>query len=177
VRASNPLGTFVPSHEVTDIFTTALPMRCIDNRKARWGTGEIGGSDAQRRFFPQEKNRSPRRNGLAWPLPRYVNVKGGNRTRFFLSRSIRNLHHQRRSRRETRPNRKYETNSVAALNDAPPSRTPEGSLCHRYPASASFPPTGPALLSPRHCGASPGIRVSRSGLRRENFKRAVAFGK
>jgi hypothetical protein len=31
VRGSNPLGTVVPYHEVTDIFTTALPMRRIDN--------------------------------------------------------------------------------------------------------------------------------------------------
>lgn len=27
VRASNPLGAFAPSHEVTGIFTTALPMQ------------------------------------------------------------------------------------------------------------------------------------------------------
>lgn len=46
-------------------------------------------------------------------------------------------------------------------------RTPRGSLCHRYPACASFPPTGPALVGTRFSGASPGIRVSRSGLRRD----------
>lgn len=31
VRASNPLGAFAPYHEVTDIFTTALPMQRIGN--------------------------------------------------------------------------------------------------------------------------------------------------
>ena len=35
---------------------------------------------------------------------------------------------------------------------------------------ASFPPTGPALLGTRLSGASPGIRVSRSGLRRDIFE-------
>jgi hypothetical protein len=68
-------------HEVTDIFTTALPMQCIDNREARWGTGDIGVSDAQRRFFLARKNRKPATQRPAGPLPRYVNVKGGIRTR------------------------------------------------------------------------------------------------
>jgi hypothetical protein len=157
------------STEVTDIFTTALPMRCIDNQAARWGTGDIGVSDAQRRFFPKRKNRKPATQRPAGPLPRYVNVKGGIRTR---------LCHVAKDPKSSPPasvepqdaaEPNYEQNSAAALNDAPPSRTPEGSLCHRYPARASFPPTGPARLSPRHCGASPGIRVSRSGLRREIF--------
>jgi hypothetical protein len=44
---------------------------------------------------------------------------------------------------------------------------PRGSPCHRYPAFASFPPTGPALLGARF-RASPGIRVSRSGRSRKN---------
>ena len=35
---------------------------------------------------------------------------------------------------------------------------------------ASFPPAGPALLGTRSSGASPGIRVSRSGFRRAIFK-------
>ena len=57
--------------------------------------------------------------------------------------------------------------SVAALYDAPPSEPLFGSPCHRYPAFASFPPTGPALLGARF-RASPGIRVSRSGRSRKN---------
>jgi hypothetical protein len=44
---------------------------------------------------------------------------------------------------------------------------PRGSPCHRYPAFASFPPTGPALLGARF-RAGPGIRVSRSGRSRKN---------
>jgi hypothetical protein len=50
---------------------------------------------------------------------------------------------------------------------------PRGSPCHRYPAFASFPPTGPALLGARF-RASPGIRVSRSGRSRRIQRRAAA---
>ena len=57
--------------------------------------------------------------------------------------------------------------SVAALYGAPPSEPLFGSPCHRCPALASFPPTGPALLGARF-RASPGIRVSRSGRSRKN---------
>jgi hypothetical protein len=61
------------------------------------------------------------------------------------------------------------------VNDAPLLRTQEkGSLCHRYPAFASFPPTGPALLGTRLCGASPGIRVSRSGFQAGKFQTSLA---
>jgi hypothetical protein len=42
-----------------------------------------------------------------------------------------------------KPNRK--TNFVAALSTARRHSEPYGSLCHRYPACASFPPAGPAL--------------------------------
>jgi hypothetical protein len=31
VRASNPLGAVAPCHEVTGIFTTAMPMHSIGN--------------------------------------------------------------------------------------------------------------------------------------------------
>jgi hypothetical protein len=31
VRASNPLGAVAPYHEVTGIFTTAMPMHSIGN--------------------------------------------------------------------------------------------------------------------------------------------------
>jgi hypothetical protein len=45
VRGSNPLGAVAPCHEVTDTFTTALPMYVAAHRqlqRARWRTGDIG---------------------------------------------------------------------------------------------------------------------------------------
>lgn len=47
--------------------------------------------------------------------------------------------------------------------DAPHLANSLGSLCHRCPALASFPPAGPARLGTRLSSASPEIRVSRSG--------------
>ena len=60
-----------------------------------------------------------------------------------------------------------------ALNGAPLLRTPWARSAIGIRLIASFPPTGPALLGTRLSGASPGIRVSRSGLRRDISNRAV----
>lgn len=90
---------------------------------------------------------------------------GGIRTRFFrreVSEIFTTSVWFSRGMRQTR----CKLISCATPGTAPHARTPWSSLCHRYPACASFPPTGPALLGTRLCGASPGIRVSRSGLRR-----------
>jgi hypothetical protein len=73
VRASNPLGAVAPYHEVTGIFTTALPMRHhIDNWKARWGTGDIGVSDVCADSCLSEEPATGTPTALARPLPRCV---------------------------------------------------------------------------------------------------------
>jgi hypothetical protein len=63
------------------------------------------------------KNRSPRRNSLARPLPRYVTAKAGFEPALSLVRSIRNLHHQRWLSRKTRQTR-LQKNDCGALNGA-----------------------------------------------------------
>jgi hypothetical protein len=83
VRASNPLGAVAPYHEVTGIFTTALPMRHhIDNWKARWGTGDIGVCDvcADSCF---RKNRRPGRQRPLQGRFHDACITGGIRTRSF----------------------------------------------------------------------------------------------
>jgi hypothetical protein len=123
-------------HEVTDIFTTALPMRASAIELARWGTGDIG--------------------VLGWcqrPKDRRSTV-----------RSIRYLHHQRRLSRCDAANRSE--NFVAALSTRRRLRTPRSSLCHRCPAHRLVPSGRPRALEHARFRASPGIRVSRSGLRR-----------
>ena len=68
------------------------------------------------------------------------------------------------------PLSRQNTNSVAALLKTRRHSEPLiGSPRHRSPAFASFPPAGPALAA-RAFPREPGIRVSRSGLRRRNSK-------
>lgn len=97
--------------------------------------------------------------------------KAGFEPALSMVRSIRNLHHQRLV--EPRDAAYQLQKFCCGALDRAALANPKGSLCHRYPACASFPPTGPALLGARLSGASPGIRVSRSGLRRDDFDRAL----
>ncbi|TWC07204.1 hypothetical protein FBZ93_101495 [Bradyrhizobium macuxiense] len=55
---------------------------------------------------------------------------------------------------------------VAALSTRRRLRTPRSSLCHRCPAHRLVPSGRPRALGHARVRASPGIRVSRSGLRR-----------
>ncbi len=102
------------------------------------------------------KHRDPRRNGPREAASTVRDVKGGIRTRFAMERSIRHLHHQRSLSRKTRQTR-------LKIEKRIPSRRSErraaianlrGSLCHRCPACASFPPAGPALRA-RACLREP----------------------
>src|SRR6185437_11696341 len=73
------------STEVTDIFTTALPCALLLRMaigKGRWGTGEIGVSDANA-SASLRKNRSPRHDGPREVASTVRDAKGGIRTRFF----------------------------------------------------------------------------------------------
>jgi hypothetical protein len=150
-------------NEVTGIFTTALPRLFASAIKKHAGEQAISVSVMATQVLASRQNRSPRRNGLAWPLPRYVTSKAGFEPALTMSRSIRNLHHQRRLSRKTRQTKLRKILSQRCERRAASREPLQGSLCHRYPACASFPPAGPALLGARLFGASPGIRVSRSG--------------
>ena len=115
----------------------------------------------QPRFFTRSKTVPGRVHTLCeGRIPVRVS-KAGIEPAFPWVRSIRNLHHQRWFSRKRAAN--LIANEFSRRSAAPLPRTPRGSLCHRYPAFASFPPTGPARLGTRLSGASPGIRVSRSG--------------
>jgi len=89
-------------NEVTGIFTTALPRLFASAIKKHAGEQAISVSVMATQVLASRQNRSPRRNGLAWPLPRYVTSKAGFEPAVTMSRSIRNLHHQRRLSRKTR---------------------------------------------------------------------------
>jgi hypothetical protein len=120
-----------------------------------------------KRRFGLKPHRSPRRTHPAGRIPRYDRLKADFSP--LGVRSIRDLHHQRSlAARCGKRNRK--TNSVAALGTA--SRHSEPVMVR----SAIGIRLAPRSLrqAPRfgraHPCASPGIRVSRSGLRRTNYK-------
>jgi hypothetical protein len=92
-------------------------------------------------------------------------VKGGFEPAY-RGGSIRNLHHQRRLSREDRGKPSYK-NSIAALSTRRILRTIRVRSAIGIRLIASFPPAGPAHLGTRLSSASPGIRVSRSGMCRD----------
>ena len=109
----------------------------------------------QPRFFTRSKTAPGRVHTLCeGRIPVRVS-KAGFEPAFSIARSIRHLHHQRRFSRMTRQTGLKQI-SCAALGTAPLLRTPRGSLCHRYPACASFPPAGPALVGTRLPARAPG---------------------
>jgi len=147
-----------------------------DNARASSVVGHAGEqatsapvTTTQPRFFTEAMLRRAACIPFARAASRCVCQRRDSNPLFPCARSIRYLHHQRRFSRMTRQTGLKQI-SFAAPGKAPLLRTPRGSLCHRYPAYASFPPTGPALLGTHLSGASPGIRVSRSGLRRDIFQ-------
>ena len=169
--------------EVTDIFTTALPMRAsaIDGHA---GEQAISASVTATPALPCGMNQS---RGARQPSPATSTVReseAGVEPAVSMVRSIRHLHHQRRLSR--------------AMRGKPKNKIVLSRRLERCAAIAN--PLGPALPSvsslrlvpsdrPRACGHAPagtslGIRVSRSGLRRDvqtsrasdNKKPSGAFG-
>src|SRR5215472_157608 len=90
--------------EVTDIFTTALPMHIAAYRQLQRHAGEQAMSVVNdvNAGASWQKNRTRDATALARPLPRYVAPKAGFEPAFPMVRSIRNLHHQRSLSREMR---------------------------------------------------------------------------
>jgi hypothetical protein len=125
------------------------------------------------------------RRAACKPLPRPhpgACVKGGIRTRFTVKKyptSSPPASVEPRSSRQTEL-QKFCRGAV----DAPHFANHRGSLCHRCPAHRLVPSGRPRALGHARFRASPGIRVSRSGLRRDvqtsrasdNKKPSGAFG-
>lgn len=85
----------------------------------------------------------------------------------FPERSIRHLHHQRWFEPRVRRGKPNEIDCCGAVEGAPLScELTASSLCHRCPAHRLVPSGRPRALGHARFRASPGIRVSRSGLRR-----------
>ena len=137
-------------HEVTDIFTTARPMLShrplmgtLGNRRYRlfgMATKSPSTADSSAERVSRRRNSSPLFHRVKYSIsspPASVEPRSSRQTEL----------------------RKFYRGAV----DAPHLANPLGSLCHRCPALASFPPAGPARLGTRLPSASPEIRVSRSG--------------
>ena len=125
------------------------------------------------RFFRKDhaplkirRHRSPRRTHPAGRIPRYDRLKADFSPRAV--RSIRNLHHQRwLSRVASGASRQTRIIVRGAVDGAPlvcGLRRARSAIGVRL--IASFPPAGPARSGRARFRASPGIRVSRSGVRR-----------
>jgi hypothetical protein len=81
------------------------------------------------------KNRNPRRGHPREAASTVRDIKGGIRTRFSMSRSIRNLHHRHWLRRMTRRFKSKNKDCRGALeHGAPPSEPLSGSPRHRWTA-------------------------------------------
>lgn len=70
------------------------------------------------------RNRAPRRNSPAGPLPRYVTPKAGIEPALSMVRSIRNLHHQRSVEPPVAANRIEKNFTRGALHGAPQGANP-----------------------------------------------------
>jgi hypothetical protein len=88
------------------------------------GERAISVSVTPTQVLAQGKNRSPRRNGRARPLPRYVTPKAGIEPALSRVRSIRNLHHQRSVEPPVAANRTEKKFTRGALNGAPQGANP-----------------------------------------------------
>jgi hypothetical protein len=110
LRAYGPGTRSAPSRltEVTGIFTTALPMRRIDNRTVRWGTGDLGVSDINSDASLRDEPEPWRAAALAGATSTVRESRAGVEPACAMVRSIRHLHHQRRLSRviRGRPNDK-----------------------------------------------------------------------
>jgi len=82
--------------EVTDIFTTALPMRGIGNRTVRWGTGDLGVSDINSNASLAGRTRAVAHGGPCKATSTVRESQAGFEPALSRVRSIRHLHHQRR---------------------------------------------------------------------------------
>jgi hypothetical protein len=150
-------------HEVTDIFTTARPMLShrplmgtLGNRRSRLSVTTTQAPSLRTDPAPGRVQASPEVASRCVCQRRDSNplYRGG---------SIRHLHHQRRLSRDHRGKPIYK-NSVAALSTRRHLRTIWVRSAIGIRLIASFPPAGPAHLGTRLSSASPGIRVSRSGM-------------
>jgi hypothetical protein len=155
VRALNPLGAIAPFRSNRHLHHR-LADACASTIERHAGERAISASvtATQRRSLRKRNCAGPRASPRE-AASRCVCQGRDSNPLFPVERSIRNLHHQRRFSRARRQTG-LKTNFFAALQTAPLPRTPWGSLCHRYPAYASFPPTGPALLGTRLPARAPG---------------------
>ena len=163
--------------EVTDIFTTALPM--LSRRQFERHAGEQAISAVS------DDNAASLLGKRNCAGPRATPSRG--RSRCVRQRRDSNpLYHGAKYPKSSPPasveprdaaNRNYKTKFCrGALNGAAIANPFWVRPVIGIRLIASFPPTGPARLGTRLSGASPGIRVSRSGLRRDVSNRAC-FGK
>jgi hypothetical protein len=151
-----PCGHGLGRHEVTDIFTTALPTlvhrqlkgtlgnrryRCLsDNNTA----SPLAETKLRRAACKPSRGRIPVRVSKAGVEPAFP--MGAKYPKSSPPASVQP--HEAANRITNKFFR-------GALK-APLPRTPQGSLCHRYPACASFPPAGPALSGTRLPARAPG---------------------
>jgi hypothetical protein len=120
----------------------------VGRRETRWGTGDIGVSDANAGSWrlPGTGARDATALGAASTVR---DAKGGNRTRAFHVRSIRNLHHQRSVEPLVAANRIEKKFTRGALHGAPQGANP---LRFALPSVSGFrlvPSDRPRALGPR----------------------------
>lgn len=154
------------STEVTDIFTTARSMLShrpwkgtLGNRRSRLSVTTTQAPSLRTEPAPGRVQASPEVASRCVCQRRDSNP-------LYREGSIRNLHHQRRLSREDRGKPSYK-NSIAALSTRRMLRTIRVRSAIGVRLIASFPPAGPAHAGTRLSSASPGIRVSRSGMCRD----------
>jgi hypothetical protein len=154
--------------EVTDIFTTALPLRFAACRHLVGHAGEQAISapvTATQALFCRTCAVARGDPCLGTSTVRVS--KAGFEPAFSSGRSIRHLHHQRRLSRTAHECATGKPEFFCDARCAAILRTPRSPLCHRCPAHRLVPSDRPRALGHARLRASPGIRVSRSGFRRE----------
>ena len=92
--------------------------------------------------------------------------KAGFEPALSMARSIRNLHHQRRFSRDTRQTG-LKTNFIRGALNGAATANPQGLALPSVSGLRLVPSDRPRAFGHTPAGASPGIRVSRSGLRRD----------
>jgi hypothetical protein len=146
-------------HRLADVFAPAI-------EKARWGTGDIGISDGNT-GAPFGEPALWRVATLAWAPPQCVRQRRGSNPLFpwsEVSEIFTTSVWLSRARSISCAVRQTKIYFAAQVRRYCELRRVRSAIGIRL--LASFPPAGPALLGTRLSGASPGIRVSRSGFRR-----------
>ena len=136
--------------------------------KARWGTDDIGLTTIDRRSGFLSLTAARDAPVLRDGMPRYDRLKA-DVSPLPCKRSIRNLHHQRSVRRVRRRNQSAKQILSRRSQRRAAIANPFRWFALPSVSGLRLVPSGrPRALGRAHSCASPGIRVSRSGLRREN---------